>query len=47
VGYDSSDADTEGLGVDLGADFDRVEEIAARFGGEVDTWTVSRLEGFL
>jgi hypothetical protein len=44
VPYDSSDADTEGPEVILGADFDRIEALAAQFGGEVDTWTVSRLD---
>ena len=46
VAYDSSDALTDGPTVELGADFERLERIAARLGGHLDSWTVSRFDRF-
>jgi hypothetical protein len=47
VEFDATDAETEvavGASVELGSDFDRLERVVARLGGELDTWQIPRLE---
>jgi hypothetical protein len=50
VVFDAADAETTvaaGASVELGSDFYRVEKVVVKFGGELDTWQVSRLERFV
>jgi len=50
VQFDAEDADTDvavGSSVELGSEFDRLDQLVTGLGGELETWQVSRLTGIV
>jgi hypothetical protein len=50
VQFDAEDADTDvpvGDPVELGSEFDRVDQLVTGLGGALDTWQVARLTGIV